>query len=88
MCDAKKDVVACAGLSASQVQSRHNRNAVFVSEENTQFYLESLIEWKLVLEDKFRFDYASGYLLLVNDVDGRREKYRFFKVCVSEADLI
>ena len=45
------------------VQRGHNRNAVFVADEDYQFYLEKLLEWKQKLGIKLY-----GWCLMTNHI--------------------
>ena len=44
---AKKPRVILPNMPHHIVQRGHNRNAVFVEEEDYEYYLETLLEWKI-----------------------------------------
>ena len=59
----RKARVLVAGCPHHIVQRGHNRNAVFVADEDYQFYLENLREWKEALAIKLY-----GWCLMTNHI--------------------
>lgn len=59
----RKARVLVAGCPHHIVQRGHNRNAVFLADEDYQFYLENLLEWKQKLEIKLY-----GWCLMTNHI--------------------
>mgnify|MGYP003387560800 CR=1 FL=1 len=59
----RKARVLVSGCPHHIVQRGHNRNAVFLADEDYQFYLENLLEWKTNLEVKLY-----GWCLMTNHI--------------------